>query len=92
MNIRLEILRRLTKVLFDLLDRWVLDTFVVQIPVPIESANLLDSFRLADQPDGARKQPVMKRRVPQKLRRGAGGQAGQIWVMPPSTTSSMPVI
>ena len=41
---------------------------------------------------GARKQPVMKRRVPRKLRRGAGGQAGQIWVMPPSTTSSMPVI
>ena len=51
-----------------------------------------DYFRIADQPDGARKQPVMKRRVPRKLRRGAGGQAGQIWVMPPSTTSSMPVI
>jgi hypothetical protein len=44
-----------------------------------------DSFRVADQPDGAREQPVMKRR-------GASGQDGQIWVMPPSTTSSMPVI
>jgi hypothetical protein len=48
--------------------------------------------RVADQPDGARKQPVMKRRVPRKLRRVASGQAGQTWVMPPSTTSSTPVI
>src|SRR5580698_9984319 len=38
-DIRLEILRWLTKVLINLVDRWVLDALVVQLPVPIESAN-----------------------------------------------------
>src|ERR1700722_14562580 len=38
-DVRLEVLRRLTQVLVYLFDWWVLDSFVVQLPVPIESAN-----------------------------------------------------
>ena len=38
-DIRLEILRRFTNVLIDLVDRRVRNTFIVQIPVSIESAN-----------------------------------------------------
>src|ERR1700683_774475 len=38
-DIRFEILRGLAKILVHLLDRWILDAFVVQLPVPIESAN-----------------------------------------------------
>src|ERR1700722_1716130 len=38
-DIRLEILRRLTKVLINLVAPRVSNTFIVQVPVPIESAN-----------------------------------------------------
>jgi hypothetical protein len=38
-DIRLEVLRRPAQVLVYLFDRWVLDALVVQLPVPIESAN-----------------------------------------------------
>src|ERR1700678_4114437 len=38
-DIRLEVLRRLTKVLVHFVDGWVLDALVVQLPVPIEPAN-----------------------------------------------------
>jgi hypothetical protein len=38
--------------------------------------SLTHKRRLADEPDGARKQPVVGRCVPQKLRRGVSGQAG----------------
>src|ERR1700678_734343 len=38
-DVRLEVLRRLTEVLVHFVDRWVLDALVVQFPVPIESAN-----------------------------------------------------
>src|ERR1700722_14810863 len=38
-DVRLEILRGLTKILFYLVDGRVLDAFIVQVPVPIESAD-----------------------------------------------------